>query len=248
MTDNDFNINLIQRINGYWTQRAKAFGKVRENELQSEKAELWWQEIKARLPADRPKLTVLDAGTGAGFFSCLLSGHGHAVTGIDLSQAMLDEAASTAAKRGFKINFIQMEVSDLKFADESFDCVLGRNIIWTLPEPEKAYREWRRVLKPGGLLLSFDADYGSVNFNEFRCLDGDHAHSGISDDLMTEAEELRRLVPLSHAARPQWDLDLLNNLGLADCFCDITISERIFRVRDATFNPVPMFALGGYKR
>ena len=40
------------------------------------------------------------------------------------------------------------------FQDESFDVVISRNLTWTLPEAAQAYKEWSRVLKPGGLLLN----------------------------------------------------------------------------------------------
>ena len=37
--------------------------------------------------------------------------------------------------------------------------IVTRNLTWNLPHPEKAYGEWCRVLKPGGLLLNFDANW-----------------------------------------------------------------------------------------
>lgn len=58
------------------------------------------------------------------------------------------------------ISFRQMDAQNLQYEDESFDVVLSRNLSWTLPDPEQAYRVWHRVLHTGGILLNFDANYG----------------------------------------------------------------------------------------
>lgn len=238
---------IIQRISAYWSNRASEFGRVREFELESDKTELWWQEIKSHLPSKTSKLKFLDVGTGTGFFSILLSTHGYEVTGIDVSNKMLAEASRIAKQRGHSIEFIIMEASDLKFDNEIFDCVLCRNVTWTLPHPEQAYCEWHRVLKPGGTLINFDANYGAINFIDLKKYDGHHSHNEISDDLLLEGEELRKMVPLTYSSRPQWDINLLNHIGFINCFCDINISSRVYKTKDVTFNPVPMFVVGGYK-
>ncbi|MEK8131666.1 methyltransferase domain-containing protein [Paenibacillus filicis] len=43
--------------------------------------------------------------------------------------------------------------------DASLDAVVCRDVVWTLPDPARAYAEWFRVLKPGGTLVVFDGDY-----------------------------------------------------------------------------------------
>ena len=43
--------------------------------------------------------------------------------------------------------------------DGSFDVIVTRNLTWNLEEPQKAYQEWCRVLKKGGILLNFDAGW-----------------------------------------------------------------------------------------
>ena len=50
-----------------------------------------------------------------------------------------------------------MDCHNLNFPDETFDMVICRNITWTLDDPQKAYKEWLRVLKKGGRLLVSDA-------------------------------------------------------------------------------------------
>ena len=54
------------------------------------------------------------------------------------------------------INFETHDAEDLPFKDNTFDVIVSRNLLWTLPDPEKALTEWRRVLKPTGTLIVSD--------------------------------------------------------------------------------------------
>ena len=46
-----------------------------------------------------------------------------------------------------------MDAQALEFEDESFDVIISRNLTWNLEKPWQAYREWYRVLKPGGHIM-----------------------------------------------------------------------------------------------
>ena len=61
---------------------------------------------------------------------------------------------------------------------------LVRNLTWTLLRPEVAYAEWYRGLRPGGVLLNFDADYGTVDFTKFASDCEQHAHADLDDALL----------------------------------------------------------------
>ena len=154
------NCAIEDRVVRYWTIRSHDFGAVRKNELGSIMGRRWQEELEAQLPQGR-RLNILDVGTGTGFLPFSWRSWGHKVTGIDLTPAMLEEAAAMAASSWADIAFRHMDAQQLDFPDGTFDVVLSRNLTWTLPEPEKAYAEWHRVLKPGGLLLNFDADYAA---------------------------------------------------------------------------------------
>ena len=97
------------------------------------------------------------------------------------------------------------------------------------------------------MLINFDADYGQVNFTELRTYDGTHAHSDLPEELVAAGEKIRKELPISSRIRPQWDLKMLDKSGFTDLFCDTEISSRIYAIRDSTYNPVPMFAIGGRK-
>ena len=188
-------------------------------------------------------MRVLDAGTGAGFFAVLLARHGHEVVGIDNSPAMLAEAEALARETGCRARFLLMDAARPDFPDGSFDVVISRNLTWTLLDPEAAYAQWHRALRPGGVLLNFDADYGLSDFYTLGRTDGTHAHAGIDPALLREGEAIRRSLPASGTRRPEWDMAALRRVGFASPTCDATISARVYAQRDACCNPVPMFAL-----
>ena len=74
------------------------------------------------------------------------------ITCVDYSPDMMERAKWQAQKRGLKnVRFMQGDVGNLSFADESFDLVLSLNGFHAFPNKEAAYCEVFRVLKPGGI-------------------------------------------------------------------------------------------------
>jgi ubiquinone/menaquinone biosynthesis C-methylase UbiE len=81
---------------------------------------------------------------------------GHQVTGIDLSGGMLEVARKKSETSNHDLILLTGDAERLPFADESFDVVVTRHLLWTLPHPEAALKDWHRVLKPGGMVLIID--------------------------------------------------------------------------------------------
>lgn len=69
------------------------------------------------------------------------------MTGIDITENMIHEAKENVKAAGLSADLMTMDCHNLNFPDETFDMVICRNITWTLDNPQKAYREWLRVLK-----------------------------------------------------------------------------------------------------
>lgn len=231
-----------ERIVSYWEKRSGDFLEHKRAELHSPMAERWLYEIKKQLPQDR-NLRILDVGCGAGFFSVLLAKEGYQVTGVDLTPDMVENARTLAAEEKTDCEFLVMDAENLRFADESFDVVISRNLTWTLPDVKSAYREWVRVLKKGGMLLNFDANYGLSDFTDLSELPDNHAHQEIDDDMMRECEEIKRQLPISSYSRPAWDLETLGAMKLQEFSVDLGISSRIYVEKDEFYNPTPMFML-----
>lgn len=236
-------IDLTDRVRDYWTARAHDFAAVRKNELEDAISGRWAAEITSYLPGGRA-LEILDVGTGSGYFSILLSRAGHRLTGIDLTPAMIEEAGETAAESGVNPRFLLMDAQSLSFADGSFDAVVTRNLTWTLPNPAKAYREWFRVLRPGGVLLNFDADYARNVRNQnqresYTHAKGVYGHVGLTPELSRENAEITLSMPAGSVFRPVWDLSLLQAAGFSAFGADLTAGKRILRDKD--LSDAPMF-------
>ncbi len=76
------------------------------------------------------------------------------ITGIDLSQKMLDRAQARMRETGRKnVRLIKMDATRLDFPDDSFDRVLAAYFVSTVPDPVKVIAEMQRVCKPGGVIL-----------------------------------------------------------------------------------------------
>ncbi len=231
-----------ERITKYWTKRSESFLEQRRAELKSALAERWMKEIKKQLPEGK-KLKILDVGCGSGFFSILLAKEGHQVIGTDLTPEMVVNAKKLAKEEQVEPTFLVMDAEKLEFEDASFDVVISRNLTWTLPHAEEAYQEWQRVLKPGGVLLNFDANYGGADFSDTSELPKNHAHNTVGDALMQECEDLKKQLPISTYARPAWDLDLLGKMGFSEFAIDLGLSKRVYIEKDEFYNPTPMFML-----
>ncbi|NOZ83057.1 MAG: class I SAM-dependent methyltransferase, partial [Euryarchaeota archaeon] len=100
-----------------------------------------------------------DVGTGTGAIALLLAEAGHRVTGVDLSRGMLAVARRKARKMGLEVSFRLADAEALPFESGCFDGVVSRHLLWTLPDPEKALREWSRVTRRGGRVAVIDGRY-----------------------------------------------------------------------------------------
>ena len=236
-----------ERIVNYWEKRSDSFLVQKRQELHSAMAERWMKEIRGQLPEGK-KLRILDVGCGAGFFSILLAKEGYQVTGIDLTPDMIKNARLLAEEEKVSCEFQVMDAENPEFQEETFDVVISRNLTWTLPHVQHAYQEWIRVLKKGGILLNFDANYGITDFSNVADLPENHAHNILGDDMMRECEEIKRQLPISSYSRPAWDLETLGALELKEFKLDLGISSRIYLEKDAFYNPTPLFMLRTTKK
>jgi ubiquinone/menaquinone biosynthesis C-methylase UbiE len=114
------------------------------------------------------RLEVLDVGCGTGFLALQLAELGHTVTGVDLSEEMLDVARQKAAARGVAALFRLKDAEVVDGPPASFDLVIARHVIWTLPDPPAALRSWWRVVRPGGRLALIEGKWDDARRWETR--------------------------------------------------------------------------------
>jgi SAM-dependent methyltransferase len=94
---------------------------------------------------------LLDVGIGTGRGSLHLLRDGMRVTGIDSSQAMLDETARQA--QGLPIELRVGDVASLPYATPSFDTILALNVMVHFPHWREVLANWRQALRPGGRII-----------------------------------------------------------------------------------------------
>ena len=96
----------------------------------------------------------LEIGSGTGYFSLNLLQLGtiERLTATDISSGMLKRLATTAGELGLEVETVETEAEALPFDDESFDLVFGHAVLHHIPDLQKAFAEFRRVLRPGGAI------------------------------------------------------------------------------------------------
>jgi ubiquinone/menaquinone biosynthesis C-methylase UbiE len=94
----------------------------------------------------------LEIGSGTGYFSLNLMQLGvvERLTATDISPGMLDRLSTTAGDLGLRVETAVTEAEELPFEDESFDVVFGHAVLHHIPDLDRAFAEFRRVLRPGG--------------------------------------------------------------------------------------------------
>jgi len=96
----------------------------------------------------------LEIGSGTGYFSLNLLQMGtiERLTATDISPGMLRRLSETAQGLGLEAETVTTEAEELPFEDESFDLVFGHAVLHHIPDIERAFAEFRRVLRPGGAI------------------------------------------------------------------------------------------------
>ncbi|MBQ8031537.1 MAG: class I SAM-dependent methyltransferase [Butyrivibrio sp.] len=236
--------DIKDKVVTYWSKRAESFSEHKHEEIHSKKKQLWQAEFLRHFSADE-KLSVLDVGCGAGFFEMVLSDFNFDVTGVDLTPEMIERGKELLSRHGSKALLKVMDAENLDFPDSSFDLVINRKLVWTLPHPVEAYREWHRVLKPGGMLLVYDAEYakGFHHYDQMQNL----AHKNVTDAMAEECHDIYHLLSISALNRPEWDKSVLEKIGFEDVMTDPDVGDRLYGEKDQFYMPDRMFLVKARK-
>lgn len=249
---------LTSTIEQYWTRRASSYTEVVRKNLADGWDCKWADELIRNFPkAEGRTLKVLDIGTGPGFYAIILASRGYDVTAVDLSEGMIEQAKHNAGSLAEKIRFFKMDAQELSFPDNEFDVIVTRNLTWNLPDPVKAYGEWRRVLRDGGVMLNIDSNWYAYLFDdEKKCeklADRENVlNAGFEDhDSYDESwlmENISRTLPMGKLPRPQWDAVTLLDLGFKDVSADITVSSKLWsREEMLNYASTPCFLIRAVK-
>ena len=239
-----------------WDAAAEEYRAIVERQLSSSDKDVWMRMVYDNAPK-KDRLRVLGIGTGPGFFTIALSLDGHQATGVDLSEGMLEVARRNAEEFGAECDFRQMNADRLYFESDTFDLVLSRNVTWTVPDMEECYREWRRVLAPGGRILVFDSNFNWNFFDRdhdrmFRELVRNMRISGQDSGTVNSGFMFRSTYmetrPMLGVKRPQWDRSVLIKLRFLDIMAEeeVLVGGPLDRMPDPEA-PAPLFLISARK-
>jgi ubiquinone/menaquinone biosynthesis C-methylase UbiE len=151
---------------------------------------LWWRKNPSACPysqrfwveAPHPLITrdrlreilepaagerILEVGPGTGYYTLDMAewvGPEGAVEIFDIQQEMLDHTTDRAAERALRnVRPTQGDAQELPFEDDSFDAAVLITVLGEIPDQDAALRELRRVLKPGGRLITGEL-FGDPHF------------------------------------------------------------------------------------
>lgn len=214
-------MSQLENIASYWNQRSQGYSDTIHHEMENGTAEYYAEKLRKYAPEGK-ELKCLDVGCGPALFSILLSKEGHHVTSMDYSPGMLEKAEANLKEAGFEPDLVRGDVTKLPFEAESYDYIVSRNLVWNLEHPAEAYKEWLRVLKPGGHILVIDANHYLHYYNaQYKKMHDElrkhaeqnygHVHMQVDP---TPIDEIARDLPLSREIRPEWDMGMFRELGV----------------------------------
>lgn len=218
-------VALLDEIRRYWDDDAGTYDHAPGHRPRDPAVVAAWMAAMERLLPPAPA-RVLDCGAGTGFLSLIAARLGHQVTALDVSAAMLRRLEENARDRGLDVTVCQGP------ADQpppgTFDVVMERHLLWTLPDPGSALAAWHRATEAGGRLVLVESLWGSADPVErarslvrqlvrwLRQVPPDH-HA-------TYPAAIRRALPLGTGTPPARVVSLAAAAGWSD--------PRLVRLRD----------------
>lgn len=236
--DNNSNSsNRVEQVTPYGDQATAKTEQVRQmfdaiapaydfmNRAMTLGIDIWWRRLAVKRLRRLSPTRILDVATGTGDFAIQLykSLHPQHITGIDLSQGMLDEARRKVKEKQLEnaISFEQGDCMALEMEDASFDAVTVAFGVRNFEHLQQGYSEMARVLRPGGILCVLELSTPTNPIIRwFYDLYTLHIIPWIGSKKSGEKSAYRYL-PESIAAVPQGDdmLQLMRNAGLHDATC-----------------------------
>lgn len=208
------NFNLEKDVQAYWGMRAKGYSLSTKEEL-ANADNIHRRILKSWLTGNNTAKTALDIGCGPGFLAIELAKLGFKVTAMDSCEQMLAEAKENASN--FPIDFLLSDATAASFEPMQFDVIASRNVVWNLPNPSNAYRQWFKWLKPHGKLIIFDGNhyrYLTDSARHDRPHQETHRHLGNVD--ISIMEKIAKNLPMTELDRPQYDESLLKSIGFVN--------------------------------
>jgi SAM-dependent methyltransferase len=143
---------LQEQLNAFWSTRREFSEPTALNIRTERELQVWMEVLSPLLPP--PPADVVDLGTGQGFLALVFAALGHRSRGFDLAEGMIEKAREFAQGVSNPPVFEFGDAMAPPLEPSSVDVVANRNVMWTLLDPARAFRNWFTVLRPGGRLIA----------------------------------------------------------------------------------------------
>lgn len=154
------NYALKDEIRTYWSARAETFDQSAGHGMRSDGEIRAWANLFEAHFQGQDVQEVLELASGTGQVTAVLLSMGLQVTAIDLCEPMIAKASTKHKDAlGRNVKFHLGDAENTMMPDNKFDAVVSRHLVWTLLDPESAFVDWFRVLKPGGRVVVIDGDW-----------------------------------------------------------------------------------------
>ncbi len=223
----DYYPDLAQRpafVRGLFDRTAGYYDRV--NRLFSFGSGSWYRRRVLEQAGLRPGMTVLDVAIGTGLVArqaLAITGDSQSVVGLDVSTGMLAEVS-----RLLKIPLIQSLMEQLPVADTRFDFVSMGYALRHVADLNATFREFHRVLRPGGTLLILEIARPAQPFKRalFKCYMG--WLIPLLSRLTTGNRDMQTLMryywdTIEHCVPPETILEALRAAGFAEAGCNVEL-------------------------
>ena len=195
---------MKKEIAGYWDKGGKDYDSYPGHGMKGDDEKAEWLKFLKQIVPEGTK-NVLDVGCGTGFLTLLFAEMGYHVKGVDLSEGMQAEAIRKVKEGGFG-SLVKFAIGDAENLEgeesDTYDLVINRHLLWTLPHPYEAVDEWLRVTKPGGCVIVIDGDWG---LSRSQWEEQEEASEKKEEDDSDYSEELKEKLPLYNGEHRPWE-------------------------------------------
>ena len=155
--------STLPTVREFWEDQAERYDDDVDHGLRDTSArEAWRVRLSDWLPSE--PATVLDLGCGTGSLARLALEAGHRVLGVDLAPSMVALAEQKCAEQvaGGRARFLVGDAAEPPVGAETFDVLLARHLLWTLPDPHAVLARWVGLVRPGGRLVLVEGRWWSA--------------------------------------------------------------------------------------